>query len=121
MIYFLYICDPVFVDSKVVVMEKYKEEKTEAGKDVVEEPLIRFPAVNPDPCKRYAYADYLCWTDDIRRELIDGIVYVMSAPRRIHAGITSNTLFPLIGFVKRRKEKCKVYHLKAREQGHRVL
>ncbi|MDR1155268.1 MAG: Uma2 family endonuclease [Bacteroidales bacterium] len=102
-------------------MEKYKEEKTEAGKDVVEEPLIRFPAVNPDPCKRYAYADYLCWTDDIRRELIDGIVYVMSAPRRIHAGITSNTLFPLIGFVKRRKEKCKVYHLKAREQGHRVL
>jgi Uma2 family endonuclease len=72
--------------------------------------LIRYPAVELDPRRRYTYADCLTWADDVRRELIDGIVYVLSAPRRIHAGISSNTFFQFFGFIKRRKGKCKVYH-----------
>ena len=35
--------------------------------------------------ERYTYADYLTWDDDVRRELIDGEIFVMSpAPRRSH-------------------------------------
>jgi hypothetical protein len=33
-------------------------------------------ALKPDG--RYTVADYKSWTDDVRRELIDGIVYEMS-------------------------------------------
>lgn len=37
---------------------------------------------------RYTYADNLTWDDDVRRELIDGEVFVMSpAPRRVHQGL----------------------------------
>lgn len=40
------------------------------------------PARKPE---RYTYADYLTWDDDVRRELIDGEIFVMSpAPRRSH-------------------------------------
>jgi len=54
------------------------------------------PAVRParvylpahdKPLKRYTYADYLRWDDDIRRELIDGKVYMMSAPTWEHQGV----------------------------------
>jgi Uma2 family endonuclease len=34
--------------------------------------------------KKYTYSDYLTWNDDFRRELIDGFVYLMSAPKYIH-------------------------------------
>ena len=34
--------------------------------------------------ERYTYADYCSWEDDIRRELIDGVPYAMSAPSRRH-------------------------------------
>lgn len=38
--------------------------------------------------ERYTYADYLTWDDDVRRELIDGEIFVMSpAPRRIHQSL----------------------------------
>lgn len=43
------------------------------------------PARQPE---RFTYRDYLTWDDDVRRELIDGEVFVMSpAPRRVHQGI----------------------------------
>lgn len=34
--------------------------------------------------RRYTYADYKTWDDDVRVELIDGIVYDMSAPTQNH-------------------------------------
>ena len=37
--------------------------------------------------KRYTYADYCTWDDDVRRELIDGVPYMMSAPNRRHQRI----------------------------------
>jgi len=30
---------------------------------------------------RYTYADYLLWDDDVRRELIDGVPYLMAGIR----------------------------------------
>jgi Uma2 family endonuclease len=60
--------------------------------------------------KRYTYADYLTWIDDKRRELINGAVYLMSAPTRFHASVSAvlQSIFYL--FIKKRKAECKVYH-----------
>lgn len=33
----------------------------------------------PEPKDRYSYADYMTWPDDFRCEIIDGLVYDMSA------------------------------------------
>jgi len=56
----------------------------------------------------YTYSDYLKWDDDKRRELIDGVPYLMSAPGRRHQ-IVSRTL--LVQFVNILHGKpCKVYH-----------
>jgi len=35
-------------------------------------------------CDRYTYADYAKWDEDFRCELIDGVVYMMSAPDTWH-------------------------------------
>ena len=40
--------------------------------------------------KRYSYADYLTWFDDKRRELIDGLVHMLAAPKDKHAKISEN-------------------------------
>ena len=41
--------------------------------------------------KRYTYADYLTWMDDVRRELFDGFIKLMTpAPSRKHQGISFN-------------------------------
>ena len=39
--------------------------------------------------KRYTYADYLTWDDDVRYELIDGVPYMMASPSTEHQRICS--------------------------------
>ena len=57
--------------------------------------------------KRYTYADYCSWEDDVRRELIDGVPYAMSAPSRSHQK-TSMQLSVLLGnFLK--GKPCEVF------------
>ncbi len=47
--------------------------------------------LNLDLTKRYTYADYLTWTDNIRRELINGFIKLMSpAPNLKHQRISFN-------------------------------
>ena len=60
--------------------------------------------------RRYSYADYLTWMDDTRRELIDGIVYVLSAPTRFHAEVSGSIWIKFRNFVAKRKGECKIYH-----------
>jgi Uma2 family endonuclease len=44
-----------------------------------------------DTTKRYSYADYLTWMDDMRREIYDGFVKLMTpAPNIKHQGISFN-------------------------------
>ncbi len=69
----------------------------------VEEPALAYGR------KRYSYADYLSWTDDVRREIIDGIVYKLSAPFRKHATACSEFFIKAGIFIKKRKAKCKIY------------
>ena len=83
-----------------------KEEKP----TVVEERLFAYPALTLDMTKRYTYADYLTWKDDVRRELINGFIYLMSAPVRIHQKISFEINFRLASFVKKRKGKCQIYY-----------
>ena len=44
----------------------------------------------PDYDVRYSYSDYLQWDDKVRRELIDGVPYLMAAPNRQHQELLSN-------------------------------
>jgi Uma2 family endonuclease len=58
--------------------------------------------------KRYTYADYLTWMDDVRRELYDGFIKLMTpAPSSRHQLISSN-LNGMFWFFLRDK-KCQVY------------
>jgi Uma2 family endonuclease len=58
--------------------------------------------------KRYTYADYLTWDENIRCELIDGIPYMMSpAPSRIHQHIVGALFNQLYNFLK--DKPCKAY------------
>jgi Uma2 family endonuclease len=59
--------------------------------------------------KRYTYADYLTWMDDVRRELFNGFVKLMTpAPSRMHQKIS--TTLTSIFWVFLRNKKCEVYH-----------
>ena len=63
-----------------------------------------------DLSKRYTYADYLTWVDDKARELINGFISMMSAPRSVHAGVSFNISYQLGSILKRNKGKCKVFY-----------
>ncbi|MDD3132473.1 MAG: Uma2 family endonuclease [Bacteroidales bacterium] len=65
--------------------------------------------LNLDTTKRYTYADYLTWMDDMRRELYDGFVKMMTpAPSRGHQKISVQLLRHLVLYLDRKK--CEVYH-----------
>ncbi len=80
------------------------EEKAPESIHKVEEPAAAYGN------RRYSYADYLSWTDDKMRELLNGIVYAFSAPFRMHAEITASLMGNAWSFITRRRGKCKVYH-----------
>ncbi|GHT42823.1 hypothetical protein AGMMS49965_15220 [Bacteroidia bacterium] len=72
------------------------------------EPPMEYGYASP---RLYTYADYLTWTDDKRREIINGVVYdLFSAPSRWHAKISTDIVSAVHWFIKKRKGKCKVYH-----------
>ena len=75
----------------------------------VNEPVVGYGASNLEAPIRYTYADYLTWLDDKRRELINGIVHLMSAPIRRHAWVTSEINAQIKSFINGNKGKCHVY------------
>jgi Uma2 family endonuclease len=84
--------------------------KEEEDPFMVAEPFMAMTTLNLDRTKRYTYAEYLTWFDDVRRELIDGFIYMMSAPRRIHAKISMEMGFIIQTFIRKRKRKCQIFH-----------
>ena len=59
--------------------------------------------------KRYSYADYLTWMDDVRRELFDGFIKLMTpAPSRKHQGLSFNFSRLLGNYLVHKK--CRAYH-----------
>jgi Uma2 family endonuclease len=59
--------------------------------------------------KRYTYADYLTWLDDVRRELIEGFIKMLPAPHSAHAEISFNISGNLWAILKKHQGKCKVF------------
>ena len=49
--------------------------------------------------KRYTYADYLSWVDDVRRELIDGFIKLFPVPVDIHAEVSYRITRQLGNFI----------------------
>ena len=48
--------------------------------------------------ERYTYEDYENWPEDFRCELIDGVVYMMSAPSVRHQQLVSELLWQLMNY-----------------------
>ncbi|MDR1864026.1 MAG: Uma2 family endonuclease [Bacteroidales bacterium] len=66
--------------------------------------------VVPDLNRRYTYADYLTWADDKMRELLNGVIRVMSpAPTLQHAVIVRRMGYEMIHFVKKNGGDCQVF------------
>jgi Uma2 family endonuclease len=63
-----------------------------------------------DPNRHYTYADYLTWIDDKRRELVNGFINIMSAPKTQHQRISGNLFVKLHTVIERHKGKCEVFH-----------
>ena len=79
------------------------EEESLESENSVQEPAAAYGK------QRYSYADYLTWTDDKMRELIDGMVYTFAAPFRKHARAVASFFLKAGLYVKRRKGKCEIY------------
>ena len=91
--------------------EKTKQyEYASTQQDKVEEPVVMYQTLNRDKSMRYTYADYLTWLDDIRRELIDGFIHLMSAPVRRHARVSSVIFNRFFNFIEKNKGQCRVYN-----------
>jgi Uma2 family endonuclease len=77
---------------------------------VVEEPVELFGGVLPlDENEQYTYADYLRWFDDVRRELINGIIHVMSAPWTKHARTSGRLCREITAFIEEHRGSCEVF------------
>jgi len=59
------------------------------------------------PKERYTYADYAGWDDDNRYELIDGEVFLMSAPSTEHQRVLRELFLQIAGFLK--GKQCEVF------------
>ena len=60
-----------------------------------------------DKNKRYTYADYESWDDEYRYELIDGKVFMMSAPSTAHQSILGELHRQLANFL--RGKSCRAF------------
>jgi len=60
--------------------------------------------------KRYTYADYLTWADDKMRELLNGVIRLMSpAPKLKHATLSMRIGIPLYNYIEKHKGNCQVF------------
>ena len=65
--------------------------------------------VQIDINKRYSYAEYLTWFDNVRRELIDGFIKLMTpVPTRKHQLVSYKIVRLLGNFIE--KKPCQIYY-----------
>jgi len=64
-----------------------------------------------DSNRRYTYAEYLTWTDNKLRELLNGFIRLMSpAPTLKHAVVSRRIATPLINFIEKNNGDCQVFY-----------
>ncbi|WP_026485629.1 Uma2 family endonuclease [Caldanaerobius polysaccharolyticus] len=61
----------------------------------------------PRENKIYTYKDYLSWPDNERWEIIDGNVYLMAPPSRIHQKVLGAIFYQLFNYLQ--GKSCEVY------------
>ena len=91
----------------------YLDDVAETGASPVRETVIRYAA---DYNKKHDYPnqgnytvkDYYNLPDDQRVELIDGVIYDMTAPLYIHQLIISRVIFQLLSFAEQSSHNCDV-------------
>ena len=69
-------------------MADYLELYDSGSKSYTKSPKIYHQGITL--AKKYTYADYLTWGDDVRYELLDGVPYMMSSPNEPHQWITAH-------------------------------
>lgn len=57
----------------------------------------------------YTLEDYYAIPDDRRVELIDGVIYDMTAPRPVHQAIIGLFYINIANYIRGKKRKCRVY------------
>ena len=82
--------------------EEYRR-KTAAYK--LEEPAV-YDASRPRAQGEYTVEDYYTLPDDRRAELIDGVLYDMSAPSFVHQHLSGSIFYSIKNFIDRRKGDC---------------
>jgi len=90
-------------DARKIKMYPEIEESTE--KTVLKEPAAAYNG-------QYTYEDYLSWTDNKMREIINGFVYTFAAPVLKHAKATAYFLVKMANFIygRKRKGNCQIFH-----------
>jgi Uma2 family endonuclease len=67
---------------------------------------LNIPA--PKPAEKYVYADYLTWPDEERREIINGVAFLMSpAPSTEHQRILMELVLQFGQFL--RNKPCQIF------------
>jgi Uma2 family endonuclease len=60
--------------------------------------------------KRYTYADYYTWWDNTRRELLHGLIKLMSpAPAPVHQKIITKLSSRLLRLIEKNKGRCEIF------------
>ena len=87
--------------------EKIKQypipEETEEKSGKLEEPAAVYGR------QLFSYADYLTWSEDEMKEIINGVVYAFSAPFRNHVAATGAFFGRAWNYIKRKERKYKIY------------
>ena len=78
-------------------------EETEEKITKLEEPAVAYGK------QLFSYADYLTWSEDEMKEIINGIVYTFSAPFRKHVAVTGAFFGRAWNYIKQKKGKCEIY------------
>jgi Uma2 family endonuclease len=66
------------------------------------------PMEKLDPNRKYTYADYLTWPDEIRCEIIDGVIWDMSAAPNMEHQRVSGEIFGIF-WQKLKGKPCRVF------------
>lgn len=87
---------------KVLHGSKYEDDRNVKG--VAES--TAYAANCPKKQGEYTLEDYYTLSDDRRAELIDGVIYDMSAPTFVHQHILGNIFYTVKSFIEGRKGTC---------------
>lgn len=109
--------DKSYVDSVREELPEYKGNSSENGKAIerVEASRLDYWSAEIEPSERwprqgqYTIEDYYAVPDDIRVELIDGVIYDMSTPRIGHQFILGELFFRFHSCIMEHDKPCEVF------------